>query len=137
MIKILKIFGIVAVCIVVLIFAGGFLFSQNCLGRMQACYATWRSWHHPPSQAEALKPLMSQFTASPATIAFSVGLDNNETGLLFIDRDSRQLKLLHEKGFGFWWPHLSPDGKRFIAIRRRNDTANREIISCLIKTWHC
>src|ERR1700674_734751 len=105
--RFLKILGIGAASLVGLVFAGGFLFTQVCSGRMQACYASWRSWHHPPSQAGALEPLMSQFSASPTTIAFSVRLDDNETGLIFVDRDSRQVKLLYEKGFGFWGPYLS------------------------------
>lgn len=132
MTKILKIAGICFASVIGIAFIGGFLFLQNCLGRMHECYSTYSS----RSYAQKLRAPLTQFTASAASIAFPVMLDNDESGLLFINRNNSQVRLIYEKGKSFWSPSLSTDGK-LILIRHHDGTRRRDILSCAPQDWHC
>lgn len=129
--------GLFALAVVVVV-GGSLLFASNCAGSMQACYASWRQFSNGESpESQARWAVISQFSASTTSIAFSVILDNGETALLFVDRNTGQQRIIYEEGFGFWAPHLSSDGERLVAIRRRQNTAQREILTCQIASWRC
>jgi hypothetical protein len=130
----LKITGVVVAGVVILACVSMFLFIQVCSGQMSACYA---AWHSPDSMKRERSGALTQFAASPTAIAFPVVLDNDERGLLFIDRNTGRSKLIYEKGNSFWSPHLSADGERLVLIKRHDGIARREIISCSIATWQC
>lgn len=136
--------------VVVLIFAavtgGGYLlfawslhsYAMNCAGQMQACYASFRqATGSETAHDRARWNVSSEFSASARSIVFSVILGEGETALLFVDRDSGRQQIIYEPGFGFWAPYLSIDGERLVTIRRRKNTAEREILTCQIASWRC
>jgi hypothetical protein len=110
------------------------VFIDNCSGQMSACYRVWRT---PDSIKRERDGALTQFAASQTAVAFPVVLDNEDRGLLFIDRSSGLAKLIYEKGRSFWSPHLSADGRRLVLIARHDAIASKEIISCSIATWRC
>ena len=134
--KALKVLGIIVGCLTGLWIASlvpVFLFQKNCVGRLRDCYA---AVHTPDASKRERTAALTQFGASSSAIAFPVFLGDGH-GLLLINRNGGQPKLIYEKGFGFWSPHLSADGKRLVVIRRHEGSARREIVSCSISSWRC
>src|SRR5882762_2802031 len=115
MVGFLKAAAVVVTGLVILACVAMFLFIQACSDQLSACY---RAWHSPDSMKRERSGALTQFAASPTAIAFPVVLDNEEGGLLFIDRSTGRSKLIYEKGQRFWSPHLSADGERLVLIVR-------------------
>jgi len=135
MIRLLKVTALVVFLgAVILACVSIFLLFQICSGQMSACYQAWK---YPDSLKRERRAALNQFAASATAIVFPVVLDNDETGLLFIDRKTGQSGLIYEKNKGFWSPHLSADGERLVLIRRHVGVARKEIISCSTATWQC
>jgi hypothetical protein len=134
MVGFLKVTALVFLGVVILACVSTFLFFQGCSGQMSACYQAWKS---PDSMKRERLGALTQFTASATAIAFPVVLDNEEAGLLFIDRKTSQSKLIYERDKFFLSPHLSADGERLVLIQRHDDFARKEIISCSTATWQC
>src|ERR1700730_11675869 len=81
----LKAAAVVVACVVILACVSMFLFIQVCSGQLSACY---HAWHSPDSIKRERSGALTQFAASPTSITFPVVLDNEEGGLLFIDRSA-------------------------------------------------
>lgn len=118
MVGFLKVTALVFLGVVILACVSTFLFFQGCSGQMSACYQAWKS---PDSMKRERLGALTQFTASATAIAFPVVLDNEEAGLLFIDRKTSQSKLIYERDKFFLSPHLSADGERLVLIQRHDD----------------
>jgi len=105
---------------------------------MQACYASWRGfWGGETPEDRARWQSSSEFAVSESMLAFTVILSDGETGLLVVDRESGKQRLIYERGFGFWAPHLTVDGERLMMIKRERETARRQILSCQVDFWRC
>jgi hypothetical protein len=75
----------------------------GCADQMSACY---RAWKMPDAMKRTRLAAMSNFAASEKAIAFQLILDNDEYGLLFIDRATGQSKLIYEKDKAYVRPHF-------------------------------
>jgi hypothetical protein len=81
---------------------------------------------------------VDEFTASPLSAAFVIPTANEGVrALIFVDRATRQARLIGEANFSYRHPHFSWDGERLLFVRQKRESRQRELISCLVRTWQC
>ncbi len=116
----------------------GFYF-HSCLGRMQACYASFRSATSGVDRAtqERFQSIHAGFTASEKSVAFPVPLGNGASGLILVSPETDQASLISTTGYSHWSPQFSSDGERLIFVRAAAANGERELVTCEIKSWQC
>lgn len=125
-----------------LIVAGGVAYTafyfHSCLGRMQACYASFRSATSGVDRAkqERFASIHAGFTASENLVAFPVPLENGSYGIILVSPENGHAKLIATNGYSHWAPQLSADGERLI-FARGDSGGERELVTCDIRSWHC
>jgi hypothetical protein len=62
---------------------------------------------------------------------------NNKAALVFVDRATRQARLIGENGYRIYEPSFSRDGERLLFVRSKDESQRHELISCLVNTWQC
>jgi len=80
---------------------------------------------------------ITDFTASPQSVVFTVPLNENDRALVFVDRTARRARLIGEDGFRYYEPRLSWDGERLLFVKQKKNGAQHQLISCFVATWHC
>jgi hypothetical protein len=90
-----------------------------------------------PDDMHARSIAINEFTASPQSLAFPVPTQNGGTELVFVDRSTRQARIIGENGFSYGAPRLSWDGERLIFVRQKKESRHSELISCFVQTWQC
>lgn len=84
------------------------------------------------------KVLVDHFAASADKFAFSVLMaDSRSVGMIVADRHSGVSRLISESGAHLGQPYFSTDGRRFLLVRARYDSPQRQLLSCQIATWQC
>lgn len=116
----------------------GFYF-HSCLGRMQACYASFRSATSGVDRAsqERFRAIYAGFTASEKSVAFPVPLENGSNGIILVSPDTDHVRLISTEGYSHWSPHFSSDGERLVFARAAVPEGERELVTCEINTWRC
>jgi hypothetical protein len=115
----------------------GFYF-HSCLGRMQACYASFRSATSGAdcTTQERLQSIHAGLTASEKLVAFPVPLGNGSNGIILVSAGTDRVRLISTSGYSHWSPQLSTDGERLIFVRGAS-SEERELVTCEIGSWQC
>jgi|NGEPerStandDraft_6_1074524.scaffolds.fasta_scaffold65255_1 hypothetical protein len=90
-----------------------------------------------PDDLHARSIAIYEFTASPQSLAFPIPTQDGGRALVFVDRATRQARLIGENGFSYGVPRLSWDGERLLFVRQKKESRHRELISCFVQTWQC
>lgn len=82
------------------------------------------------------------FAASEKLVTFPVPVGRGTVGLVIIDRQSGQQRLIYEDKAFLLYPHFSSDGKRLIFVRNdayanENAARTRKLVVCAVDNWHC
>lgn len=111
----------------------------SCSGRMQACYASFRSATSGVDRAtqQRFQSIYAGFAASETSVAFPVPLGNGTNGLILVSPGNDQAGLISTTGYSHWSPQLSSDGERLIFVRAAVANGERELVTCEIKSWQC
>ncbi|MDI1345680.1 MAG: hypothetical protein PSV22_16490 [Pseudolabrys sp.] len=80
---------------------------------------------------------ITDFAASAKSAVFRIPMRDNAVALVFVDRVTRQARLIGENGYRVYGPSFSRDGERLLFVRSKNESQRHELISCIINTWQC
>jgi hypothetical protein len=77
------------------------------------------------------------FAASERFVAFPVPATVDTVGLMVIDRDSGQKRLIYEDKAFLLYPRFSTDGKRLIIVKNEAYVNERTLMICAVNGWRC
>jgi hypothetical protein len=81
---------------------------------------------------------VDQFTASPLSAAFVVPTARNGVrALVFVDRVTRQARLIGDNNYSYGRPHFSWDGERLLFVGQKQGSKQHDLVSCIVKAWQC
>ena len=89
------------------------------------------------SLVNAQRQIHFQFEATSRFLAFPIILREGAIGFVWIDRSSRERKLIQVPGSLLLFPSISKDQNHLLFVKRDQQSSTREIVRCTVLGWRC